>query len=84
MLLVQMREEAEAGLQSLVEAAEEEVADTKASLRDCQDMLEEMQTFSEERQHEAAEAAARAEVGASQHPTEGDRRSLPVSLIGGI
>jgi hypothetical protein len=71
LLLLQMREEAEAGLQSLVEAAQEEVADTKASLRDCQDMLEEMQTFSEDRQHEAAEAAARAEVGAAQHATQG-------------
>ncbi len=50
----QMREEAECGLQALVEALQEEISSTKARLMDCQDMLAELQAFSEDRLLELA------------------------------
>jgi hypothetical protein len=57
-----MREEAEAGLQALVENLQEDLSRSKASLADCQDMLSEMQSFAEERVNELADVKAELEV----------------------
>lgn len=58
----QIREEAEAGLQALVEAMQEETSTAKTRLIDCQDMLAELQAFSEERIIELAAVRAELEV----------------------
>jgi hypothetical protein len=62
----QIREEAECGLQALVEALQEDTSSTKARLLDCQDMLAELQAFSEDRMIELAAVKAESEVKPEQ------------------
>lgn len=63
----QVKEEAEAGLQRLVEVLQDEAERAQAHLADCQDMLAEMQGFSEERLKELIAAKKELEVMASVH-----------------
>eukprot|EP00884_Botryococcus_braunii_P015073 jgi/Botrbrau1/23567/Bobra.0141s0032.3 len=58
---LKIREDAECGLQALVEALQEDTSSTKARLLDCQDMLAELQAFSEDRMIELAAVKAESE-----------------------